>query len=317
MENLEWLNLNEQRSYPFHEGTDRIPYIDTDLTVSTGTPIANSLFVDFKAVTTGNAYTQLYLSKLTVANGIVSVTLSSFTPASPFTAAKVKLQAESEGFTHYEMFDGTATLSESEYTVMLLTPRSLYATNTARLVLGRRNDFLTDGIYYFRADQTMFEPCLIEAGSNAVTQLLVKSVAGDLTALTGAVDIVAGENIALTVDIANNALIISAIPGEGYIAGCDTTGASVVRTVNGVPLTDLLIEAAPNNECIEIAKSGDTVTIKDVCSTPCCGCEELKVITQQLIQLASRQDNIEEYRALLDAALASLQTAVTSLPSPV
>lgn len=316
MENLEWLNLNELRSYPFHEGTDRIPFVDSDLTVSAGTPIANSLFVDFKAVMTGSAYIQLYLSKLVVANGVVSVTISGFTPGNPFTVSTVKTQATGEGFTHYEMFDGTATLSE-DYTVMLLTPRSLYATNAARLVLGRLSDFSVDGVYYFRADQTMFEPCLVEAGSNAITQLQVKDANGDLVALSGPVDLVSGQNIALTVDIGNNALIISAIPGQGYIENCDTTGASVVKTINGITLKDLVIEPAPNNECIEIGKSGDTITIKDLCSTPCCGCEELKVITQQLIQLASRLDNIEEYRSLLQEALASLQSAVTSLPSPV
>jgi hypothetical protein len=313
MENLEWLNLNERRGYPFHEGTDRTPYVDADLTVSSGIPISNSLFVDFKAVMVGSTYMQLYLSKLTVANGVVSVTLSGFIPGNPFTVASIKTQVDG-GLTTYEIFDGTATLS-SDYSVMILTPRSLYSTNAARLVLGRRDNFLTDGIYYFRPDQTLFEPCLVEAGSNAVTQIQVKSAEGDLVALSGVVDLVAGENIAFTVDIANNAILISAIPGEGYISGCDTTGKSVVKTVNGIALEHLKIESG--NDCIDVAYSGSTVTIKDLCSTPCCGCEELKVITQQLIELASRIDNVEEYRTLLESALTSLQHAVTSLPTPV
>jgi len=313
MENLEWLNLNERRGYPFHEGTDRVPYLDSEYSVSSGTRIADTLFVDFKAVMTGSNYLQLYLSKLTVANGVVGVTISGFYPSNPFTVTSVKDQVDG-GLTTYDIFDGTATLG-TDYTVMVLTPRALYATNAARLVLGRRSDFITDGIYYFRPDQSLFEPCLVEAGSNAVTQIRVKSTEGDTVSLSGAVDLVAGENVVLTVDIPNNAVIFSAIPGEGYIAGCDTTGKTVVKTVNGVALQDLVIGSG--NECIEVEKSGNTITIKDLCSTPCCGCEELKVITQQLIQLASRIDNVEEYRTLLESALTSLQHAVTSLPTPV
>jgi len=316
LEHIGWLNTNELRAYPFHEGADRVPFIDEALTVSAAGPISDKLFVDFKASVSGNSFIQLYLSKLVVADGTVNVIISGFiTFGNVFSIASIRDQISLEGFSHFEVFEGTASLSESEFTVMMLTPRSTYATSSARLVLGRRDDFISDGIYYFRADQSIFEPCLIEAGSDTVTRITVQGADGSVTELSGSVNIVAGSNIVLTVDVPTNSLIINAIPGEGYITGCDTTGGAVVETVNGIALKDLIIESG--NECIEVTTSGNTIAIKDKCSTPCCGCEELQLLTQKLVEMAQRLGDEEQFRLALSSSINTLQSAITNLPAPV
>ena len=121
--------------------------------------------------------------------------------------------------------------------------------------------------------------------------------------ITGEVRLVAGENVRLQYDSVTNTITVHAIPGAGYFADCGPcpVESNVVRTINGIPLQDVVL--ASGNECIEITTSGNEIRIVDKCSTPCCGCEELAVATQKLSELDKQTSSLQIYWTKLDTAL--------------
>lgn len=311
---IEWLNLNELRSYPIHEGTERVPFIDPEFTISSGTVLDDNIMVDFKAVMTGNSRIQLYIHKVVIADSTVSIDVYGFTPSTNVISVSLLQRLyDTGGIEVFPVFSGTGNRSSSEYTVIDMVPSNEWTTSTCRVVLGRHTDTdIPDGIYYFKPYQSLIEPCLVEAGPDAVTRLIVTDGSGSEVALTGDVTFTAGSNMVIGGITSTNTIRFNAIPGQGYIDGCEEE-ANVVRSINGIPLKDVIIVG--DGRCTNVTTQGNTITISDTCSTPCCGCDELEMVVNQLREIQQRYEDIEDFAEDINSVLNTLTDAMARLPS--
>lgn len=314
---LNWLNNNEYRLFPIHEGVALGSYLDEEFNEPSLTAIPNNILVDFKATMIGYSRIQLYIHKLVLAGTKVSLAIYGFVPKSnPFTMKTIEREYNDDGDDQLEVFpvfSGMADLSDSEYTVLNLTPAKQFTASGARAVFGIYDRNNIDGIFYFKPFQSMLEPSVVEVGGDSVTRILVEDSSGAVVSLTGDVILRSGANMQILTDVASNKVIFHAIPGDGYIDGCDTSGINVVQSINGITLRDVVMTG---DSCVEVSTSGNTITISNKCSEPCCGCEELAAVTNQMININSRLTIVEGFKQNLDTSLDNLRTAITNIPTP-
>lgn len=88
-----------------------------------------------------------------------------------------------------------------------------------------------------------------------------------------------------------------------------------VRTINGMPPDENgNFEFIPGT-CIEITLNDDenSVTISDICCTPCCGWPELKVLQEQIATLNDIANNLDMQTAQLQNAISAVSTLTKTL----
>lgn len=288
MQNLEWLNQNALRAYPLQEDAPRIPRIDGQLVPDMALP--NSLLLDLTITLTGTGNECVYLSRVVLAGSFVSLTFSNVDTGKPMLVGTVDTSAYSADA------NISVPLAEADDT----------ACASGRMVIGnltRVRESWSDGVYVFDADQTPVEFCVVKGLPQGINGIRVVDGGNVSDLITGEIRLVAGENVRLQYDSVTNTITINAEPGAGYFADCGPCAVenNVVRTINGIPLQDVLLVSG--NECIEITESGNEIKIVDKCSTPCCGCEELATATKKLSELDKLTSSIQIYWNKLDSAL--------------
>lgn len=88
-----------------------------------------------------------------------------------------------------------------------------------------------------------------------------------------------------------------------------------VRTINGMPPDENgNFEFIPGT-CIEITLNDEenSVTISDICCTPCCGWPELKVLQEQIATLNDIANNLDMQTAQLQNAISAVSTLTKTL----
>ena len=147
----------------------------------------------------------------------------------------------------------------------------------------------------------------------------VRSIrAGSSTALSdplyGIVKLVEGSNIRLTYVPSENAIRIDAVGGDKLSDECacaEAAANSAIKTINGVSVQGLQLKG---DDCVEVSVSGNTITIRDKCSFPCCGCEEMDLITSRLQFLETAVRKIEALsstmQSIIPSSLSALRMAV-------
>lgn len=295
MQNLEWLNQNSLRAFPFAEDMQRMPTVEG--VKLTGLQLPNSFLLDFHITIPGNGGERVFLSRLVLAGTLVSLTFS-------------KLDGGDAAVGMAEI-----DVNSNSYVNIILNPTPENPGAEGRIVIGNiasMREYWPDGVYTFERDQTELEFCLVRSASAQLSGIRVKDGDNMSETLTGIVTLVAGQNVRLGYSD-DNTITIDAIPGEGYFESCGDCPVSdnIVRTINGIPLRDVVLVSG--NDCIEITESGNSITITDKCSTPCCGCEELELATEKLIEFDKLTTDIGEYRNRLQAAVNLLTAALAQV----
>lgn len=298
MQNTEWLNRNALRAYPIQENMGRAPSINkvpvNDL------QLPNALLLDFNMCVPGDGTERVWLSRLVFAGNVLSLTFSEIAGGTVIATAT----ADVSGY------------PASAYITLSLLAAYGHDGVTGRVVIGNLasiRETWADGVYEFSSDQTEMEFCLIRTVAAQLSGVRVVANGNTSPLLTGTIKLVAGENIKLVYRESDNAIVINAVPGEGYFENCGPCPVSdnIVRTINGIPLQDVKLVAG--NPCMNIETSGDTITFTDLCSTPCCGCSELEAATTKLTEFDALTSDIQTYRNNLEGAIALLETALAQV----
>lgn len=165
------------------------------------------------------------------------------------------------------------------------------------------------GLWEFTLATARLEPDCIRPMIRGVTGLLVQNGTARSRRLTGDVALVAGRNIQL--EVSGNTIRIDAIDGAGLSEPCpcedNAAAAPCIKAINGVRPTaagNLYLQS--DSDCLVINGGGNTITLEDTCSAPCCGCEELEAITRDLEALYAQ-------KAIFESFLNQLQTAVDGM----
>jgi len=286
--NIEWLNGNSNRSYPFME--------DSNLVADNGITLPNSVITDLSIIIPNLSGQLPWLQSIDVSASSVSGVIY-------------------VGGTEAASFSGSLT---DTFTKLTVVGTGDFSSARGVIVTGDPSLFTKEftGSLSFEQDAATFVPrgtYEVPTGIVEGIQVVNNGIINEAT-FTGTVRLIAGTNVTLTEIPATTASTTDPITGEAVtevvsprgiridVAGGEFTeececeeGAALplpIRSINGVTgdaFGNVNIISA--TDCIQIDASGGSVTIEDTCSTPCCGCEELDFINSKL----------EEYRATVKA----------------
>ena len=270
--NSEWLNQNSTRAYPFREDS-----LLTDTTV--GVRIPSNLFVDLCLVVPAGYEEQFYLRTLTFSGSTLLFTLA----ATSTYPAGLDIASVS--------VDISAHTTNQSYPIV---GQNDLDDIRGRVALGDLSELavqLPQGAYVFATNSTLFEMRTMRPDLRTVRSLkVIKADGTSGDPLYGIVELAEGLNIRFTY-----------VPAAGPLphgirvdcletdleepCTCETarTRPDPIRSINGVvaDLAGNLVLEAPEG-CLVLAGGGNKITLTDKCSKPCCGCPELKFLTQQL-----------------------------------
>ena len=285
--NQEWLNQNAGRAYPFSENMSL--EAETATGVKLGVVLPNYVVVDMvvsiPSPKTSQAGMLMYLSKFAHVGNLATFVITpmigivgSFTVAVDMSTHVANTAYEMRGTG--DMFDSRGWLVVGD--------------------LSKLKDDLPEGMYEFTPRSALFEPATVRMLLRGVRSISVVSGEVESAPIYGHVKLVAGSNMRLRYDGETNSIVFDADPASGYVeeCECDEVSENVVKSINGVAVEDVTIEAG---DCISIDTSGNTIKISDTCSKPCCGCEELnylldslKLVEHGLTQLETFAENLSE-----------------------
>ena len=160
------------------------------------------------------------------------------------------------------------------------------------------------GSFTFNFADARLEPDVIVPAIRNLSGLRVFSAGVESSLLTGVGRLTAGSNIRLTAEAlgeGEHRVVISAISGEGLTEECVCyDDGDPVTSVNGIPPTNGGIALLGNN-CFEVSAGEAAVIVKNLCSQPCCGPEDLVKLTEVAESLWSKSTTLENFLVTLEA----------------
>jgi hypothetical protein len=188
-----------------------------------------------------------------------------------------------------------------------------------KVVIGRTDTIVDQptGLFEFDLDGARLEPQVIRPMIRSITAMRVSNAGGTSSdRLYGDIELVAGANIQLsTVSTSSETkIIISAISGEGTVEQCvcegDAAALTCITRINGVsPTTDGNFNLT-GDDCLTFTATDSGLQLTDSCCQPCCGCEELELITRDLERFNAQRGALELFVNELSAATATFNTTV-------
>ena len=160
------------------------------------------------------------------------------------------------------------------------------------------------GEWDFDYEATVLDPFCIRPTVREISALYVKGSNPSqqlLGPFYGNVTLSEGENIALSVRSAEGLLSCLDIPpsGEGteVVIHAKTPEAdnSCVRTLQYVTPDEGGNIQIIGQECLEIIPGDATLTLNDVCSKPCCTCEELTPVEEKIKELDASVTSLRQH----------------------
>jgi len=297
--NLEWLNANAQRRYPLTEDSS-----GRDASGSFALPASFLLELD-----------------MPIHQGL------NVTPARFFLR---QLSVDSAGFLlviGYQPTSGSAVNvatalvprgTHQPGNVYALGGINSYADTVGKVVVGRLDEMeeQPSGLFQFSFEDARIEPDCVRPIVRGVSSLSVVSGTSVGPRMYGDIELVAGDNIQLVPIVAtgqNPQIRISAIKGEGLAEECVCIGdedAPCIKRINGIPPTADGNFTFLGNACLTVEGVKNGIKLNDVCSEPCCGCEELEAITRQLEAFGSKAATLEGFVNRLQSEVTAMDMVV-------
>ena len=279
MTQVEWLNGNSLRAYPFAENSTRVPNDPSGSgLLGPEYAIPNYVVVDVvAAIPYMDPSPSMFVSSMALAGGVLTIVLSAHRVSGgseeDSIVASVSTDTSSSSF-RYAEFSGVGAYEGARGAVVFGD-------------LARLDGSFPDGIYLFDRSQTTLEARCVRPSARCVSGITATSEGGAYSTRTlfGDVALIAGSNVRLSYVQESNAIRIDVDSNEGYNDKCSCDGSdSNVRTINGISISDVTIEGG---DCISVETSNGRITISDTCSKPCCGCEELNFLNSKTNELST------------------------------
>jgi len=288
--NAEWPNCNSQRNYPLKGSAT-----DKDITGSISLP--ENFIVDFT----------------------LSVPASTGLNPALFHVAQVGVF--SSGVVLSFGYDGTAfatinipTSSFTKYSTYRISGRAAFSTAVGWVTIGELDDVLAlGGAWDFDTTGAGLLPSLIRPSLQAVSSIAIANGSDVSEAITGDIVLQAGANVGFRLDESGDTPIIyiDAANGLNLEEECACTdldnSAPCIRTINGIAPNEAGNLTFIGSDCMSLTPGEATITLTDTCSTPCCDCRELEVVTETAATLQSQILGLEVAAERLGAAMDAMQ----------
>jgi len=164
--------------------------------------------------------------------------------------------------------------------------------------------------------QAYLESTVVSMNTAGVSSIRAgKTLATAEAALTGHVVLRPRTNFGIVAEDQSNTFIFSALNGTGLKSDCTCEGeielGPCVRSINQVtPDSQGNIDLVEGT-CISIQAENDVAAIKisETCSEPCCGCDQLNIITTDLRDLQQGFERLDSYITSLGGAVETIRSS--------
>ena len=298
--NLQWLNHNSQRSYPI---TDFATSEDTTQTIK----IPDDFILGFYFPVHAGLNVQdekFYIRQLTITSlGYSLVFAYDDGTATPPLIGSVNINKA----------------SHTEYTSYAVPGTDIFDDSVGKIVIGPLTsiDKLPVGTYSFTRDDAQLETDCIRPMIRGITSITVVNGSDSSERIYGDIELAAGNNMRITsaaVSGQPTQVIFSAIEGEGLNEECvcddDDETAPCIRFINGIPPLSNGNFRMTGNKCMDLQPITNGIEINDICSEPCCGCEELTALTRQIDRFADGVVTIQGFVNRLNAEVTQMSLTV-------
>jgi len=298
---VEWYNQNSLRKYPLADDAS-----GTDVTNTFNLP--HSLIVDLVIpISSATQYDPdgFVLREVAVFGLGIVVTFAYTADNSTFTeVGRISVSSTHTPNTTYFMY-GTGAFSDV----------------IARVTIGDIQETLaTAGVFTFDRAGGRLVSTVIRPDIRGVSRLRVRN-GGDVSdPIYGVVELVAGTN--MTITVSGNQITFNAIDGAnlnqdcGCLSTADRTQAPCIRRINGQQANSQGNIQFTGVNCITVQTGNNALTIKDVCSEPCCTVEDINKIISDLNSLTTDvrtqgfaqqklENNLQQMQALANAIAAT------------
>lgn len=297
--NLEFLNHNSQRSFPLASWGSKL-----DTTGAVRIPDTLILALDFPIHAAMNVDpSRFFIRQLAIYPTGINISIG----YDDQSAAGIQVGSVS-----------VATSSHTEYRSYAVPGSDNFDDSVGRIVLGTLDDIaeLPTGIFTFTAAATPIEVSAIRPMIRGVSSLTVVSGGASSVKLYGDIELRAGANMRITVNGAETPtpeIVFSAISGEGLNAVCacdDTTEATPIRFINGIPPLANGNFRILGDDCLRVSPIVNGLQLSDVCSKPCCGCNELDALIDEVRRFADGAATLQTFASTLSAEVTQMSQVV-------
>lgn len=180
-----------------------------------------------------------------------------------------------------------------------------------KIVIGKLDeiDSLPLGVFKFDPAGGKLDSDVIRPMIRGIQSLTLVNGQDRSEPIVGDIELIAGQNMRLVPILTageNPRVVFNAIEGEGLTEDCvceEDTESPPIRTINGIPPDISGNFTLLGNDCLEVTPVDNGLRLQDVCSAPCCGCEELEAVNRQIARFGD--------------GVVTLQTFVTRLATEV
>jgi len=298
--NLQWLNHNSQRSYPF---TDAATKKDTSGSITLPDSFIVALYMPVHAalaVEPQRFYIQqvgIFPTGLTVTIGYDDEDTTQVTVATVNIPTVTHVENRSYAIAGVDDFDDTV----------------------GKLVIGNLDEIndVAPGLYTFDSTGGALETDCIRPQIRGVTSIsVVNSTNSRSERLYGDIELFAGNNMRITASQVSGQdpqIRFDAIEGEGLNEECiceEEPEGICIRTINGIlPLPDGNFRLL-GDDCINVLPITNGVQLEDQCSAPCCGCEELDALVRQIDRFADGAVTLTNFVSDLNSEVTEMSGVV-------
>jgi len=295
----DWLNANAVRSYPFCDdatqtdttGAFSLPkslIVELRLSVHAGLEVDPSRF-HLKSLGVFGAGVSLVVG---YDNGATSVPVASaMIPRDSVTARNLPFRLSGLG----DFYDAVG-----------------------HVVIGRLDDLDQQpaGQWEFSLAGARLEQDAIVPNIRGVTSISVRNGLETSGPFYGDIVFQAGKNMRITANVAGGlaTLVFDAVRGEGLNEEpqCPHAAAgTAIKTINGIPPSpDGNFTLLSQSECLDLQPITAGLKLADKCSEPCCGCKELEIVTQAMMQFGDQATTLENFLVSLEARVTQMDQVV-------
>ena len=286
IDNLEYLNLNALRAYPFRASSSRVSE-DGQF------HLPDDFVVDLQFSTSAAVSTRFYLS-------------SAYNKVS-----EIVLEFSDDAGVQLGTFTIPST-AEPESLYPLVTSEGLYYHANGFVVVNSV-EILTQqpaGVFTFTLDSAEVEARVSIPSLTGVTSLIVEDSKGLVSSLSGDVLLQLRTNLRASSSLLG--VVIDAGDNLGLNVDCLTP--SCIQSINGVkpdPSTGNL--SLLSTGCLTVENSAPwSLEFKDECCTPCSGCGDLEQLAERLAGVETKYHDLKSLYTYLNAQVISYQTSTNA-----
>ncbi len=205
---------------------------------------------------------------------------------------------------------GTASIVFSGYqtfTPATITGLGNFTDITGTIIFGEIDNARENysGAWEFSLGEARLEAHVVRPSLKAVTSIRTVENGVQSARLFGDVELTSGNFVQITT--------------EETLGGADITlsvTSSFIEELNPVlSISNITPDENGNidligSDCIDISPATNALEISNTCSEPCCGCEELDVIVQDLRMLNTQVNTLNNLNSRLEAAMQQMEMSI-------